>query len=515
MKKIKTLLTLSLAVVLMASCDDALDIIQDGELSMELKTEEDLEQYLKGQIYSGLDATSEIAFTAVFTDEVSIGVDNGGQDIGLHRFFLNQSDGYVADIWLTHYGVINGVNRLLDQAVKIPVTENYSSTLAEARVLRAYSYLQLLTYYSIDMSNDSALGVMLLDFVPELTTKLPRVSNGEIYNLIEEDLEFGLANLKSKSGADAYKYVSKNLINSIYARMYLYRKNYPLAKEYALKVKNESQLELTKGYFLQPVPATATTPATTEDTFPYRLMWGDLPNKYKQNSTQGEIIFAMSRPQEGSWGNIASIFYFNTTNATGGAFLEMGRNLFNKLNETTGDRRRNEFVDASAKIYVPYETESDYIQKDVLPINKYPGKGSQALRNDLKIFRLSEIYFILAECAVVEGDLPAATNYIKDVRDARNRNGAQAFPVFANPTAAWAGILDERRLELCYEGFRYIDIKRLGVLANRAIDRNPTDDQIKSLPTTIPNGDYRFTLPIPQREISGNPTIQQNPGYNN
>lgn len=37
-------------------------------------------------------------------------------------------------------------------------------------------------------------------------------------------------------------------------------------------------------------------------------MWGDLANKYKQNTTQGEIIFAMSRPQEGSWGNIASIF---------------------------------------------------------------------------------------------------------------------------------------------------------------------------------------------------------------
>lgn len=148
-----------------------------------------------------------------------------------------------------------------------------------------------------------------------------------------------------------------------------------------------------------------------------------------------------------------------------------------------------------------------------MPINKYPGKGSQPLRNDLKIFRLSEIYFILAECAVVEGDLPAATTYIKDIRDARNKT-AQPFPVFANVTA-WAGILDERRLELCYEGFRYIDIKRLGVLANRAIDRHPTDDQIKSLPTTIPNGDYRFTLPIPQREVSGNPTIQQNPGYNN
>jgi hypothetical protein len=59
-----------------------------------------------------------------------------------------------------------------------------------------------------------------------------------------------------------------------------------------------------------------------------------------------------------------------------------------------------------------------------------------------------------------------------------------------------------------------MDIKRLGVAANKSIDRNITDDLILSLPTTIPNNDHRFTLPIPQDEIAGNPTIQQNPGYN-
>lgn len=518
MKKIKILFTLAIAAVLMSSCDDALDIIQDGELTMELKTEEDLEQYLKGQIYGGLDATSEIAFTAVFTDEVGIGVDNGGQDISLHRFFLNQSDDYVADIWLTHYSVINGVNRLLDQAVKIPVTTKYSSTLAEARVLRAYSYLQLLTYFSTDMTNDSALGVMLLDFVPELTTRLPRVSNGEIFDLIEDDLEFAEANLTARTSADAYKYVSKNFIDAIYARMYLYRGNYPLAKLYATKVKTGSNLTLTKGYFSQPIAATATAPARTEKTNPYSWMWNDRPNIYKSNSSQGEIIFAMSRPQEGSWGNIASIFYFNNTSATGGPFLEMGRNLFNLLNARSGDARRTDFVDSSAKIYVNYDTASDYIQKDILPINKYPGKGSQNLRNDLKIFRLSEIYFILAECAVSEGDYNAAALLIKEIREERRSESGMStavpLPVYTNEIQALAGILDERRLELCYEGFRYIDLKRLGDKANKAIDRHPTDDQIKSLPTTLPNGDYRFTLPIPQREVSGNPGIQQNPGYN-
>lgn len=498
MKKIKSIFAIVLALVLTVSCDDAVDIIQDGELPMNLDTEADLEQYLKGQIYSNLDVSSDIALTAVFTDEVSIGVDNGGQDISLHRFFLNQSDGYVANMWLTNYTVINGVNRLLKEAVKIPVTDKYSSILAEARVLRAYSYLQLLSYFSTDMSDDSALGVMLLDFVPELNTRLPRVSNGEIFALIESDLTFAADNYIDlpSSNVNRYKYVSKDLINSIYARMYLYRKNYVLAKEYAEKVKDESGLNLT-----------IAKTADTTPLFPYRRMWAD--------TERGEIIFAMSRPQEGTWGNIASAFYFNTTNAEGGAYLEMGRDLFNRLDDVSGDIRRVEFVDASAKIYGSYETAPDYIQKDVLPINKYPGKGSQALRNDLKIFRLSEIYFILAECAIFQGDLPTAAGYIKNIRDARNQNGPVALPNYATETVALGDLLDERRKELCFEGFRYLDIKRLGVLANRSIDRHPTDDQIKSLPTTISNTDHRFTLPIPQSEVSGNPTIQQNPGYNN
>lgn len=502
MKKIKSLLTIVLALVLTVSCDDAIDIIQDGELPMDLNNEADLEQYLKGQIYANVDASSEIALTAVFTDEVSIGVDNGGQDISLHRFFLNQSDGYVADIWLSHYTVINGVNRLLKEAEDIPVTTKYSSILAEARVLRAYSYLQLLSFYSTDMSNDNALGVMLLDFVPELSTRLPRVTNGEIFELIESDLEFGSANLIELNTDQAYKYVTKSMINSVYARMYLYRKNYTLAKQYAETVKNSS------GLTLSPTNATATSSV-------YTRMWGDLaPTGLTPavNTARGEIIFALSRPAAGTWGNIASNFYFNTTDADGGAFLEMGRNLFNNL--ATNDTRRRDFVDSSAKISTVYETHPNYIDLDILPINKYPGKGNATpLRNDLKIFRLSEIYFILAECAIFQGDLTAAAQYIKDVKQIRLITGTAPTLAYANATAAFGDLLDERRKELCYEGFRYLDIKRLGVLANRSIDRHPTDDQIKSLPTTISNTDYRFTLPIPQSEVSGNPTIQQNPGY--
>lgn len=518
MKKIKSLLIFSVLALSLSSCDDAIEVIQDGELSPEatFRTVADLQAFLVGDIYTRVDNTNEIGFTSVFTDEVSIGVNNGGQEKQLHRFFLNPADEYAGGLWLQNYALINRINRLIEASEIITVKDTeqatFNSILAQARTLRAYAYLQLVSYFSTDISNDAALGVMLYDYVPELTDTEPRVSNGEIFALVESDLTFASANLINPTGVNAYKNVTVNLINSIYARMYLYRKNYPLAKQYAQAVVSTSGVVLTPG-----TPYVAANFYGTASTNPYRRIWADL--------AQGEVIFSAARPVGGTGGNIGTLFYFNTSSATGGAFLEMGRNLYNALSSSMGgttagvpnDIRRLAFIDPTESPNPDYLTIFDYINLDVLPIDKYPGKSGSgaALRNDLKIFRLSEMYFILAECAVVDNDLTGAAGYIKNIRDARSRVGARPLPVYANVTQAWADILDERRLEFCFEGHRYLDIKRLGVLANKSIDRNPTDDDIKTLPTTISNTDYRFTLPIPQNEKSGNPTIVQNPGYNN
>lgn len=493
MKKIKNILMSLLVVSMFSSCEDATDIVQDGELGNDVtfQTVDDLRQYLFGAVYTNVSNSAEIGMTAVFTDEVGIGPNNGGQEIDFHRFNLNASSGYPSTIWLQHYTLINRANRLLEAAEgitplvteEIDETETYNDVLAQARALRAYAYIQLLSYFSTDMANDDALGVMLLDFVPEIDQKFPRVNNSEIFALIESDLSFATSNIVNQAPGAEYKFASKSMIDAMYARMYLYRKNYPLAKQYAQAVVSGSGLTL-------PAPAV------------YAQMWADLAG--------GEIIFAASRPNSGTWGNIASTFYFNTTDATGGAFLDMGRNLYNLY--AANDARRTIFVDGSKVENPNYLTDADYITSDILPINKYPGKGNTPLRNDLKIFRLSEMYFILAECAVSEGQLSVAAGYIKNIRD--KRSGTAAAPVYANATAAWADILLERRKELCYEGFRYLDIKRLGVLAGQSVDRNITDDLIKTLPTTISNTDYRFTLPIPQDEISASGSIiQQNPNY--
>ena len=491
MKKIKNIFLAIGSLLLVSSCSDALDIVQPGEIyrADAFKTVTDLRNYLNGDIYSRVNNTEEIGFTTVFTDEVGIGPSNGGQDKELHRFQLNANSDEPAGLWSTHYTVINRVNRLLDFANLVVVTTPAdiaakNAVLAEARALRAYSYIQLVSFFSVDPSNPNALGV-ILSTTPDrydLFIDRPRVSNQLIYNLIESDFQFAETNLAST--ATAYTRVTQKFIAAARARMYLYRKDYVKAKQYA---------------------TLATGALSTPNT--YNSMWGD--------AVQGECIFAAARPSGGTWSNIASTWYFNITSATGGAFLDMGRNLFNLYSQFPNDVRTAIWIDASAQINPNYAADINYVSNDVLPINKYPGKAAQPLRNDLKIFRNSEMVLILAECEVASSNLTAAATLVRSIRTARTFAApAPALPVYATAQAAWADILLERRKELAFEGHRYLDIKRLAALAgNQGITRDNTDDDIPNQPLTLALSDYRFTLPIPQLEIAGNVGIQQNPGY--
>lgn len=548
MKRIKLVFISSFfAFFTFSSCEDAYNIVQDGELNESaITTVSTLQDYFNG-FYGEVSISSQIGFTGIFTDETSVGRGNGGQDKNLHRFFLNTNDRFVTNIWYSNYQTINRANRLLrivsdpdgagplEPQVAIPTDPielaKYNNILAQTRALRAFSYFQLLTYFSTDLKDDNALGVMLFTNVTTASDQLPRVANGLVFAQIEDDLNFAFANVDP---AATYKYVTKRMINALRARMYLYRGNYPLAKQYAQDVIG-SGLSLT---LATPVPSPAPTnplysvfvasntasagaPTTAwNNSFygatsanPYRKMWADA------NNSQGEIIWALDRPTAGTWENVATNFTTNNTTISGSPLYEVSRALFNKLAATPGDVRRYANVDPTSLLNQNYATDLNYIATDVIIIDKYPGKPSFPTRNDLKVFRLSEMYFILAECLASEGNINGATNsvasVIKQIRDARNFLGPQPLPVYADAAAAWSSILNERRLELAFEAHRYIDIKRLGPLAGETLDRDNTDDDISGQPLSIPNNDYRFTMPIPLDELNGNSVIraQQNPGY--
>jgi len=510
----KTSIIAVVAVFSLSSCNDALDIIQDGEMPADLtfQTTADLDKYLNGAVYASLDNSNEIFLSAQFTDELGVGPQNSELQLNAHQFYLDVTNGFAAGIWLSNYGTINRVNRLLDGAKRItPSTAevaSYNNIIAQGRLIRAFNYFTLLSYFSTDMKSSSALGVMVFDNVPLVDEVKPRVANSEVFSVIDADIAFAEANLTSNSN---YYRATRNLLNAFKARYYLYRGMYPQAKLAAEAVLSSSGLSLTPA---TPAPSGLAFGNTAHASLnalatanPYKKLWVD--------TAQGEIIFALNRPSTpvNGWGNIGSLFNTNVSSSSGSTLYDMGRKTYNLLSSVNGDIRRFAYLDHTSKVDPSYATITDYRVKDVLIIDKYPGKTSQPMRNDLKVFRLSEMYFILAECAVEEGDYATAATRIKAVRDARNYLGTTTLPTYTSKAQAYADILLERRKELYLEGHRYLDLKRLGAIAQVAIDRDPTDD-LKTIPVTIPIDDYRMkSLPIPRQEIQGNPTIQQNPGY--
>jgi hypothetical protein len=86
--------------------------------------------------------------------------------------------------------------------------------------------------------------------------------------------------------------------------------------------------------------------------------------------------------------------------------------------------------------------------------------------------------------------------------------------VYANESEAFGALLDERRVELSFEGHRYKDLKRLGARANRGVSKDAIDCAFNGA-CTLAATDFRFTLPLPIVEFNANPGLrdQQNPGY--
>ena len=553
---ILTVVTLSTVGFTLNSCQDALDIKQAGELQPDdlFTSVANLNDALNGSVYAQLDPIEEIYFTAVFTDEVKPGFGSGGQEYELHRHFLDPSSATVGSaasigggttsygIWLNHYRVINRVNRLLEGAKgitpKSTEVKQYNNILAQARAIRAYSYLQLETFFSTDMKDPNALGVILIKDVPATDAKLPRSKNQDVYDFINEDLDYARDILENSVTARRYV-VDKNFVNAVAARFNLYRGNTTLAKQYAEAVINKSGLSLTIATPMTgvnsalPITELDGTPYKSGDftepptdkwkvafyggietndgngivggSFnPYRRMWADSDN--------GEVIFSLNRLPLGAGGSIGSRWNTNASNFKGTPMWNWGRNLYNLFTNLPGDIRKYAYVDPTSKANKKWDVPGENTRNDVLMIDKYPGKAGSATRNDIKVFRLSEMYFILAEAEVAAGNMTAAHDLIQKVRVARTFAGTPTTPAYTSTQVAYADILKERRIELALEGHRYIDLKRLAVAAGVSMDRNPTDDIITV--KNLPNDDYRYTLPIPLKEISANPNCEQNPHYN-
>jgi hypothetical protein len=499
MKKIK-LLVLAITLISVISCEDAYRIEQPGRLTADVafETVEDLELGLISS-YGRLDLTPEIALASYFTDEVSIGAENGGQALALYAFQITPASAASANFWVRNYAVLNSVNRIIEAAELVEGDpEVINNVLAQARAIRAFAHFELLTYYSTDLTDDNALGVIRMDFVPTIDQVLLRNTNGEVFQLITDDLNFASSNIID---TDSRYFFSQNAVKALQTRIAAFRGQYDTVENLALDLLGSYSLADSGDYF--------------------DMFIGDVSNR-------GESIFALVRSigdnfdGQGNTGSVAGGGWAGaryTFSAVGNdPYLEIGRSLFN-LYDPDGVRYAVNVAEESV-VDEDWPGPNYSTSDDLLFVGKYPGKDGQPLMNDLQVFRTADIHLLLAEAYAIGGELNGANNsvasLIQELRDVREVNGGNnPLPNYTSTQDALQDILLERRLEFAFEGHRYRDLKRIGVQAGVGVDKADTDCLPFGGNCTLPASDFRFTLALPIVEFNANPDLreQQNPGY--
>ena len=496
MKNLKNLFLIFGVFAGLSACNDAIEIDQPGRLDADaaFQTVDDLRDGLFG-VYDQFDLSPDIAFQSIFTDELAIGFDNGGQGLADYAFVLNAGSTAPATFWTNGYDQLNAASRLIEAAeiVEPEADEQatYNQVLGEAYALRAWGHFIMLSYFSTDYTDDNALSIINLDFVPTIDQQLLRNTNGETFALIESDLAQASSLISQDNGVTR---INQDFITALRARIAAYRQDYTTAATLSQQLIDKYPLSTRAEY---------------------EAMFLD--------ESDGEVIFKLERTNndtydgQGATGSAAAggwagaRFAFVDATLSGSPYFEMGRSLFNLLDPA--DVRYDVMVAPTSVIDPDYGSSPGGQDNDILVIQKYPGSEGQPLMNDLKVFRASEMVLIRAEAAVAQGDLGLAADLIQDIRDARLGTTGTA-PSFGSATEAYAAILDERRVELAYEGHRYLDLKRLGSRANQGVQKDPVDCAFNGA-CTLSADDYRFTLPLPIVEFNANPGLreQQNPGY--
>jgi hypothetical protein len=462
MKNIFKKISVFCAVIIFTSaCDDQLDIPPIGFLSDEntFETVENLQQGLNGA-YATLTSRFNITFD-IITDEVKPGADNGGQFINFYNFNLNNQSGEAANHWTNNYAVINQVNRVLGGAELLEVDASeqaeYDNILGQLYALRAYAHFQLLTWFSTDYTDGGSLAVPYVDFVVTIE-ELPRNTVSEVVAGINADMAQA-ESLLSSSNSNIF--MNQDFVTAMRARMNLYLENFSVAQTNAQELIDKYSLANRAQY-----EAMYADSDNTEIIFKVRRVTGDFP--------------------------IGGVWYFT---GSAGPFLEMSNGLYDALDPT--DIRFNVNL---------WEEESDPANNSHL-IGKYIGPG---FLNDLKVFRVSEMYLIKAEAQARNNQLTEAATTLKAIRDARFGSDT-VLDVYGSVNDALTAILAERRVELAYEGHRYLDIKRLRNVLNIGISRDARDCPTGNC--DLPASDFRFNLPIPLPELNANSNMVQNPGY--
>jgi len=463
----KILGVMLISSILFSSCEKNIDLSPTDTISNEtaITKFDDLDRAVIGA-YSNIAYTQSLYVNTIMADEARWAVDNNARNFGLpHKWAFDAGAGDAQAAWANLYNVIDRVNRALASYDAVAVANATQAATkprlkAELLAIRAFAHAELLRWFSPTYENNS-LGVVIM-LQSDILGKPQRSTFGQVMAQVNTDFAEADA-LMPSSFTDIFR-VTKPAIAAMRARAALYAKDWANAKLYA------SQAIAAKGTL-----ATGTA---------YANIWKD--------SNTSENYFQLRR--NSNTGSVRTLWTDDNTDV----FFSPSNKLIETYNTVT-DVRYNTFILNDAT--VPSSRER-------WKVNKYPGQDATNRFNNIKVFRVSEMYLILAEANAELNDLGGAATALNAIRAARITGYVNE--VFANKQSLIDAVLLERFKELAFEGHRFFDLKRRGL----PVVRNDNDiTSGAAIPKTLATNARNYILPLPQDEIFANPTIQQNPGY--
>ena len=472
MKKIILGMTLLATVGMFTSCDDFLNeepkLKQSNELTY--ATLEGLDA-ASAALYGMMQSASWYDGQFILQSELRAGnAKNPLSEPGSGRYRQdtqwNYTENGTSACWSYAYYTIARANNVINNIDKTDLKgaskQDANNVKAEALFMRALSHLDLVITYAQPFSYEpDGLGVPV-DTVT-VNGEPARNTVREVYAQIESDLllaESLMADNYARTGVDdAAAVVSKQAIQALLSRVYLYMEQWQKSADYATKVINSGKYSLVGADAYKAMWSAAVAPKGGEIIFE---VYGSSKNDYWDESGWTHLPYILDRGNDGSADVCAT------------------KDLVSLYEE--GDVR--------ASLYEL--SNGDYF------VLKYKGKESAVPRQvNVPILRLAEMYLNRAE-AISNGATVSGVSARADLQTIASKRGATVPEKF--------NVFDERRKELAFEGHIVYDYAR----CKKSLTRVDFDD-VKNKDVAFPS--YMWAMPIPKRELEANANMVQNPGY--
>lgn len=517
MKKLSYILLVA-TVAGLSSCEDKLDISQHGVQNYETYYQTDDEaQTAATAMYLEMrgNGMNYVLGKNMLTDDFWAGgggrADNGDLE-QLNEFTFGTDQGYLQGMFQAYYKIIYKANVILghvsdDSDVKRRV-------IAEAKVLRAWSYFELISMWGNPPLVDHEL-------LPTEYSQ-PNGSTEDLWNLVETDLREAIDSgyLMEKSNADDQSVwqVTKQFAQAMLGKAYLWQeKNSEAAAEFE-KVINSGLYRLYDGPYEDVL--SYNTKHNCESIFECNRV-KDENNPYDNF----DMLYVML-----NWrtDRLDGVTQANVIGDNGWGFVVPQKNLYDtfvalegedgyRLNHTIKTYQQVKEMGISLKTGNTMINEGYFLWKVRYEPEAFGDFVGMIHHQNMRYMRYAEVLLLASEAYLAAGNSQKADTYLNMVRDR-----ARLAP---KSGATLKDIQDEKRCELCGESVRFQDLLRWGLAYERMKDQGkncPLLDSNGNVSYNVYNQDpakYGFKqgkhehLPYPGAEIRLNPNIKQNPGW--